>query len=107
MFVAVYFDDKGKVTKTVSFPPARLAAARHGFTGADADRFEGLVRVIGEDGIDFLRRDVNPAGDADAIARLVPAKQKFLAVDAADLPAGSFDEGKGWAVKAGKVVKVD
>lgn len=107
MFVAVFFDDKGKVTKTMSYPAARLAAARHGFTGADADRFEGLCRTIGEDGIAFLRRDVAPVSEADAIARLVPAKQKFLAVEASALPAGSFDEGKGWVVKGGKVVKTD
>lgn len=105
MMIAVYFDDKGKVTKTMSYPAARVLAARHGFTGADADRFEGLVRTIGDDGIAFLRRDVPPASEAEAIAKLVPAKQKFLAVDAATLPAGSHDDEGGWLVKDGKVVK--
>lgn len=105
MKIAVYFDDKGKVTKTMSYPAPRLLAAQHGFTGADADRFEGLVRAIGEDGVAFLRRDVPPVTESDAIARLVPPKQRFLAVDTADLPAGSHDDEAGWIVKDGKVLK--
>lgn len=101
--IAVYFDAKGKVTKLVSFPAPRLLGARHGFA-EDIERFEGLVRVIGEEGIAFLRRDVAPIGEADAIARLVPPKQRFLAVDPADLPAGSHDDAAGWYVKDGKIV---
>lgn len=103
--IAVYFDAKGKVTKLVSYPAPRLLAARHGFFAADElDRFEGLVRAIGEDGVAFLRRDVAPVSEADAIARLVPPKQRFIAVDPADMPAGDHAAGAGWFVKDGKLV---
>lgn len=105
MTIAVYFDEKNKVTKLMSYPPRRLLAARYGFTEKDADRFEGLVRTIGDDGIAFLLRDAKPVSEADAIARLVPAKQRFVAVDPATLPPGSHDDEGGWLVKDGKVVK--
>lgn len=105
MIIAVYFDDKNKVTKTMSYAAPRLLAARYGFLGADADRFEGLVRAIGEDAVAFLLREVKPATDFDAVKRLVPEKQRFIAAYISDLPAGSHDDEGGWLVKDGKVVK--